>query len=758
MTTPNERRFRVEARTLLHLGRDSIKDPVTAVIELVKNSYDADATVVLIELATVPTAGEPNSAARALRVPDLLSAGFGLMTVTDNGAGMSESDLVDKWLVIGSSAKQVAPLSPINRRRVTGEKGIGRLSCDRLGPGLEVRSRKTGSDPIGVWLDWREFEQSGRVLSDVLVPDLDDYEMLRPDNWPRDADFATGTQLVVLALRTQWTASRLTALYRELSTLLPPWDDVSDFRIFLDSDVPGAPRGQVETSVDLAAEVDLDLEVDGQTVSYISRQWDSEAGTFSEELGEMAWGSLVQGPGAVTGTLEPSLMGRVRIRLMFVPRRPDVAARAGLSPLELRHFLDQNTGVRIYRDRIRVRPYGEANSPEGDWLGLAERKTQNPAGPSRPDFRVSPGQVVGAVFIGRDTNPELIDSAAREGFLEGVAFSTLRAAGTGAIRLLEAKYHAYFNSRKEREEKKEEADPANSLQEVIREIDSITESLVDSSRSEKVLSDEKSDVRRKLGSLKKRVRSARKAVLELLSDAGTLRGLSTIGIANSTFGHEVRSSVAQILASAETARAALDRSQPRVAMALAELGALNTHTRRLDAWASFALTRVRRDKRTRNKLRVDAIVAEVVDEMRPMLESSGVSVEATFVPAEAWVFAMDIETIVINLLTNAYTALRTHGGSREIIVSARPEQRAGKAGVELVVADSGPGIPDEYVSKVWRPLFTTKVDENGRAIGTGLGLSIVASIMEECRGAASISKGTPLPGAVFTIWIPTERT
>jgi hypothetical protein len=97
--------------------------------------------------------------------------------------------------------------------------------------------------------------------------------------------------------------------------------------------------------------------------------------------------------------------------------------------------------VRVYRDGIRVPPFGDQGKPEGDWLALGDRKARNPAGPTRADFRVSPYQLVGAVFIGRDSNPELIDTSGREGLVAGEAFALLRSFLIGCLTRLETHYH-----------------------------------------------------------------------------------------------------------------------------------------------------------------------------------------------------------------------------------------------------------------------------------------------------------------------------
>jgi HSP90 family molecular chaperone len=104
-------RFRTDAGTIAHLGRDSIKDHTTAVLELVKNAYDADAEKVEIDIIL----NEDNSYIR----------------IADSGTGMSQSEVIENWLRIGFSTKRINKVSNKERRK-TGEKGIGRFGHANL--------------------------------------------------------------------------------------------------------------------------------------------------------------------------------------------------------------------------------------------------------------------------------------------------------------------------------------------------------------------------------------------------------------------------------------------------------------------------------------------------------------------------------------------------------------------------------------------------------------------------------------------------
>jgi len=145
------KRFKVDARAVISLGRDSIKDHVTALVELVKNSYDAGATVTEIELSL----DHPDSKKHFIRI-------------ADNGSGMNESDVERKWLRIGYSDK--LKQKKVGGRRLLGEKGVGRLSADRLGECMQLRAQSKHEAPIGIQVDWADFESAGTDIDRRVHP------------------------------------------------------------------------------------------------------------------------------------------------------------------------------------------------------------------------------------------------------------------------------------------------------------------------------------------------------------------------------------------------------------------------------------------------------------------------------------------------------------------------------------------------------------------------------------------------------------
>ena len=98
-------------------------------------------------------------------------------------------------------------------------------------------------------------------------------------------------------------------------------------------------------------------------------------------------------------------------------RDPNITRLLMGSKSQLKTYLDNNGGVRIYRDGVRVYDYGEKGN---DWLDLDLRRV------NRPATRISNNIVVGAIFLNREDSEDLVEKTNREGFVEKAAYHLLR--------------------------------------------------------------------------------------------------------------------------------------------------------------------------------------------------------------------------------------------------------------------------------------------------------------------------------------------
>lgn len=364
--------FQPRARLLRLIGGELVSDEIVAVMELVKNAHDADATRVDVTFK------------------DVTEAGTGEIIITDNGHGMDIATLLGCWMQPGGSTK-LGDTNRVSRggRRLLGEKGIGRFAADKLGTTLELVTRARGAEEeLRAVIDWAAFENEHRMLSEVTA------------RWERrtpELIDSHGTSLRISGLRTAWSERLFRKLCTRLGRLRSPFMVADSFRIVLHSDEFPDYSGEIQADYLPKAPYQLEAQFDGHQEIRVTLS--------GGETTDMMW----NGEGALT-------CGPVRVRLFAFDLETPAIARIGPNR-DVRAWLKEWSGVSIYRDGFRVWPYGE---PHDDWLRLDQRRVNNPT------VCLSNNQIIGFVEIGRQTNPGLIDQTNREGIILNRAFEDLR--------------------------------------------------------------------------------------------------------------------------------------------------------------------------------------------------------------------------------------------------------------------------------------------------------------------------------------------
>lgn len=722
------RSFKVDARALLSLGRESIKDKTTALLELVKNAYDADATIVQVDFS--PSGQSAKSAIR----------------IADNGVGMTSDDIDSRWLRVGFSHKRKERRSPGGRRE-TGEKGVGRLSADRLGAILELRSKRRNKLPVGILVNWDSFDVDGRDIGQIVVRALKDPAFKQPIKTAR----SPGTEIIIRSLRQEWTEADLDGLELELSSLVSA-GRVSDFSIQL------RRPGELEySSIKSSVQGNAALKFTGSfsdkgllTYKITSRPLPGSRVRPIVQKSKIHWSKLNQKP-----TGKNFIVGPLEVELSFYLRN-GVTLADGLKISQLREYLDSQGGVRVYRDLVRVKPYGDPDHAEGDWLGLAARKASNPAGAGRIDYRINNNQLAGSVMIGRDTNPQLSDSAAREGLIHGKAYEQLKIATNWCVMLLESAYHATFVQQKAERERLQRFDAPSAAMKMREAIEVVVSELA-KAKDAPTIEDENRILRRSIeqvADISGSVDLVEREIVEMANQTTVYRGLATVGISSAVFGHETEGALTQAQLSLGLLHQLVEDDPIELAEVVDELGKADRAVTRVQLWGAFALKRVKRDKRRRVKVQLAELVSGMLSEVEPIFKASGITLNiGAMQDAPLKAFPMDVEAVVLNLLTNAYHAA---GLSSSKVVKVELMAGATQSTSVLSVSDSGPGIVKEVERQIWSPLFSTKPGTKGKSAGTGLGLSIVKSICDEMGASIAVTANGPLGGATFEISIPTS--
>ena len=194
--------FKITPRVIAHLGEDLIKNESIAVLELVKNSYDAYASK--CEVFFEDKKGKIVS-----------------IQINDNGCGMNVNTVKDVWLVIGTDNKKKILQQEGLKRYPLGEKGIGRLGVHKLGKKITLIS-KTESDPeVELEIDWSQLENAKSINSFPVKINLNIFPLHFAEN-------ETGTKIIIESLKCEWDRRQLREIYRNIMSLHSPFEDASD--------------------------------------------------------------------------------------------------------------------------------------------------------------------------------------------------------------------------------------------------------------------------------------------------------------------------------------------------------------------------------------------------------------------------------------------------------------------------------------------------------------------------------------------------
>ena len=245
MATTSKIPFSVSARTARLIGRENVSNADGAIIELVKNSHDADADDSYIIF-------ENDS-----------------LYIIDNGHGMDDDVIRRAWMTIGTNNKEVDPFSP-NKRVKSGAKGIGRFALDRLGECVEMFTLPKGRTLGYRWeIDWSAFETDSSARVEDINATLEEIKGMNlrshlPSN-AKEINFSEGgTILKISKLRDDWGIDALKELFGNLE-LLVPMVETDSFGITLVSDKFPGDLGNVKPLLNDDFDYSLNATYDSQT-------------------------------------------------------------------------------------------------------------------------------------------------------------------------------------------------------------------------------------------------------------------------------------------------------------------------------------------------------------------------------------------------------------------------------------------------------------------------------------------------------------
>ena len=675
-------RIRPRARLLRTIGAELISSEVVAVIELVRNCYDADASSVELVFRSPE---DPENA---------------VIEIRDNGHGMDRDTLLGPWLEPATDHKRQngrngtsGATSPGGRRRL-GSKGVGRFAVQRLGDHLELRTRAPRSKTeLVAQFDWQSLEQ-GAYLDQVRVPwrEQKAVHLRNP-----------GTHLRISALRNHWTPERFEKLRLGLSRLVSP--TMRDaFRISIcinDSKEDVRPAIEAETAM---YSVEGQIQPGGLAVM-----------TYRDINGaEEEWERRVLWPEDVDEKCGPFSF-RINAWDLDSPALRHFLGLVG-SPLGLRDYrkvIREHSGISLYRDGFRILPYGE---PDNDWLRLDRRRVNNPT------LRLSNNQILGTIHLTADRNPHLRDQTNREGLVTNEAYEHLQHVVLDLMGLLETRR---FSARRAMDidwQRRSTSLPPVGDDGLDGHIDSLVDRLANGTKAPDGAVEE----------LKSALDQYRTATADAvrhyagLASAGQLSGMVFRQIDHPL--RQLRSELSLVLddlSDSQPSEDVLEDAWESVNRALQRIDTLERRIHKLDPLAVGG-----RGRRV-SRHTTEEILAEVAEAFQDDFDKHGVSLDfRRSSRTEATTNREVVQHAFAILLDNALWFAQDSEEKNPIV-----KVRVTKPG--FTVSDNGPGIPEADRETIFEPHFTTREGAHG------LGLTIARDLLKSIGARVRLTSCRP---------------
>ena len=698
--------FRFHPRVFASLGADLVTSDLVAVIELVKNAYDAFATRVDVRFMT----GDDGKA---------------YLEIEDDGFGMNDATIRDVWCVVATPFRETHTTMTRGekKRRVSGAKGLGRLSAARLGENMEVTTKQKGGKCWSVSVSWEALADAEGTETCCAYLGTGDEARLK---------HGTGTVVRIGGLRTAWDEELILELEEGLSRLKPPFKELGDFKIYVQS-----KDSEHETEIRPSEFINSPTYIikgayaaDGSLkYEYKFNGIDAKARTSGPQ--KMSWQNLkddiARHPKRHVPKGDKPACGPFTFEIRAWDLDKDSVEKSAkafnLTKADVRSEIRAFKGIAVYRDQILVLPKSETAK---DWLGLDLRRV------SKTGTRISTSQVVGYVAISGDANPDVEDTSDRERIVRNEAAKDFEV-------LL---YHAIEALEMERNNDRET--PAQNTPDLFSGISA--SDVVSEARRAKAQGADAEEIVALVEDFDRKLEDTRKKVEQQftyysrLATLGTLAAMLVHEIGNKRISLDAfLESVRQYLANPEKGLERVKKTLKFAEISLTQLERL------AQVFYPLAARNYRRGKR---KASIAAAVEMCHSPNEKLLEDRGIkwttelksSDEVKMDPAE-------LHAVLYNLVENAiYWLGRSEGSGKKLLIETRKSAIADR--VQVFVHDSGPGVSEEDRERIFDPGFTR------RTTGAGMGLTVAGEIISSHGGELRLAKSGRLGGATFDFTLP----
>ncbi|MFA7380006.1 MAG: sensor histidine kinase [Bacteroidia bacterium] len=694
-------KWRFDVNTFRLLGRELITDRITAVFELVKNCYDANATQVNVDLYNVT-----------------INADDRKITISDNGVGMSYDDIENKWMVVGTNSKRTILYSekPFNRRFV-GEKGIGRFAVDKLGGNLIIKTKKKGDKEwLNVNINWDEYESKSKGSQLTLFTDIENPVFASPGKVDEQ-----GTILEISFVNEVWTKNDIDRLYKELTKVVSPFHPLNPpFNIYVNSNEHKEYTNKL---------------VKADAIKYSSHQaaidFDKESGKQEVLRFDTKAGKII------TDKVDIKSFGPVRVKLYFFDEEAKRRFRKSYKDSDKR--ID---GVKVYRDNVVTTPFAEFEDDrdkQRDVLGIDKRLWRDIFN------KISTREVIGVVDITKEDNPLIIDATNRQDFVDNAEYRDLK---EFIIEQLDV-----FSQVKIYERLLKRVTTTSALQKAGRDVKFFKEAIESIENQnptlKPVLESIKTQAIEVSQAISKGISEQKKERQEFIRKENIYFSLMSLQDYAIRISHAVRTSLGKIKRMAEFFKNNFPNAKYEELFkdyALMIYDEMNTLNKVIDFMLSYAASNVDFEDFSVKKLIEELLYSGYKQTFQDEGIKVTVEIKDDFIINANKKFFQDI---IQNLVANSIKAL-SNEKNKIIKCTGYIEDDY----FIFIFSDNGNGINEGDEEKIFGLYYTTTAEHGG----AGLGLFIVKTRIEALKGTVEVKESEFKPkGASFKITLPFKK-
>lgn len=699
-------RFSVDAGVIDRLGTELVARQETAVSELVKNAYDADAKKVTLKFENSDSIG-------------------GTLFIEDDGLGMTRDQLVNGFMRISSTDKLRNPLSERFNRKRAGQKGIGRFAVQRLGEKLTITTQTLEDDfALVLTIDWNQYQGDTDLINItnkiITIPKRKE----------------EGTTLKIDGLKDRWSQAAIKRIYRYVSAIIQPFPlSEQDKNVNYNNKIidPGFKtvfkKLENDKSITIADESSM---IYDHALAEIEG-WIDDNGlgiysVISKQLKIEEYGEIGSNPDDMAVPF--SKLRKVRFKAYYY------IYNSGLIPkmheTSIKKLARDFGGIRLYRNGFRVLPYGERKD---DWLKLDASIRQRSLLPVHGNINF-----FGFVEI-IDTDKVFNETSSREGLIENEALIQLqnflyRTLLTGVIKVAEVRNIKIVSGQRKEGNLYEKIEVR--IKDIAHTIEALDIELEKEEGNIQVKLKRKKTLQKLQKDIKEVAALQKEETNKMLREKSMLRVLSSVGITIGQFIHEVRdylinmeSDVNFLLEKLSSDTVLLER----VLILEKNITTFQSYTSYFDNVISQNVVRELKPIEIQNTS--ENFWTSIHNDSEKSDITFNIPVRKGFYLYTLPMHPSEWSSILFNFYTNSKKAIKRTQKNGEIKIECGSDEKF----IYLEFSDTGDGISEENEEKIFDEFFTTtspntleEIDASNEITGTGLGLKIVKDIVSSYRG------------------------